>query len=613
MTNEILLNIKKKICNHPLMTIAVIGIIIRLLMIPVTLVYDSNYWAIVIRNIETGSGLYELEGYYYTPVWGYFLGLISAFQSAFLDLGEMGIRSAEALSVEVPDMYLTANVTSISFLYSIKIPLMIIDLILSYLIYILVKEVTGDEKKSIIAFALTFICPSLLAATIGIAMPDGISAVFLVLTILLIRHDQPFFAGMCYSVSVLNKFFPAFLFFVILAYMISKYMDDKKRMRNNLLMAIAGGIVMSAILFIPQLLDGTIQYCFTFLSDRSGFSAGESPIELVTSYGRLILYSLVIIASVWMSYDLIKNRTDDQFRKFMIYCLTVIGLCFLYPPATQYLVIMTPVVAYFVVVESKKYIRCWILLSVGGFFMTYASTGTTLLPLAVYTNMFSVTDVVNFFNMTMTEVIGPINIFMIIYFITAVIQYSGIVLTLWYIYNDHFRKKNNNQEASVEPKENPDAEMRDDPMTNLMELYRKYEEIILYLIFGFLTLVVNWSAYAIFVQCCIEINLSNILSWIVSVSFAFVVNKWFVFKSKLLVPIVVLRELGSFFAARIITGVIAIVLFPIVYALGMDQTIFGVDGFAAKIFTTVLEIILNWAFSKFLIFNLSKKKEKNEN
>ena len=150
-------------------------------------------------------------------------------------------------------------------------------------------------------------------------------------------------------------------------------------------------------------------------------------------------------------------------------------------------------------------------------------------------------------------------------------------------------------------------------MTNLMELYRKYEEIILYLIFGFLTLVVNWSAYAIFVRCGIEINLSNILSWIVSVSFAFVVNKWFVFKSKSLVPIVVLRELGSFFAARVITGVIAIVLFPIVYALGMDQTIFGVDGFAAKIFTTVLEIILNWAFSKFLIFNLSKKKEKNEN
>ena len=145
-------------------------------------------------------------------------------------------------------------------------------------------------------------------------------------------------------------------------------------------------------------------------------------------------------------------------------------------------------------------------------------------------------------------------------------------------------------------------------MQNPKELYRKHEEIILYLIFGFLTTVVNWSTYALLVWCGLEINLSNIISWIIGVSFAFTVNKWFVFKSRILVPIVVLRELGSFFAARIITGVIAIILFPIVYALGMDQTLFGIDGFLAKMFTTVIEIFLNWLFSKFLIFDISKKR-----
>lgn len=146
----------------------------------------------------------------------------------------------------------------------------------------------------------------------------------------------------------------------------------------------------------------------------------------------------------------------------------------------------------------------------------------------------------------------------------------------------------------------------------LKELYRKHEEVILYLFFGVLTTVVNWSCYAILVLLGVEINLSNIISWIVGVLFAFTVNKWFVFKSRTLVPVTVLRELGSFFAARIITGVIAIVLFPIVYALGMDQTLFGVDGFLAKMFTTVIETLLNWLFSKFLIFDISKKKEKTE-
>ena len=146
-------------------------------------------------------------------------------------------------------------------------------------------------------------------------------------------------------------------------------------------------------------------------------------------------------------------------------------------------------------------------------------------------------------------------------------------------------------------------------MSTVIDLYKKHQEIILYLIVGFLTTVVNWGAYAILVQIGIEINLSNIISWIISVLFAFVMNKWFVFQSRDLTPIVVSRELGSFFAARIVTGIIAIVLFPIVYDLGMNQTILGTDGFAAKIFTTVLEIFMNWAFSKYLIFNVSKKKD----
>ena len=148
-------------------------------------------------------------------------------------------------------------------------------------------------------------------------------------------------------------------------------------------------------------------------------------------------------------------------------------------------------------------------------------------------------------------------------------------------------------------------------MSKIIDLYRKHQEAALYLLFGFLTTVVNWGTYAVLVLCGLEINVSNIISWITGVLFAFAVNKWFVFRSRSLVPVVVLRELGSFFAARIITGAIAIILFPIVYALGMNQTIMGIDGFVAKVFTTVIEIVLNWLFSKYLIFDLSKRKENN--
>lgn len=159
----------------------------------------------------------------------------------------------------------------------------------------------------------------------------------------------------------------------------------------------------------------------------------------------------------------------------------------------------------------------------------------------------------------------------------------------------------------------------------LMDLYHKimgkYREPIAYIFFGGLTTVVSWLSYALFVWIfgavgftgfdifgfhIDQLNLSNILSWICGVSFAFVVNKWFVFLSKSTSLKTVLRELGEFFAARIITGLIAIILFPILYNLGLNQSILGTDGFLAKITTSVIEIVLNWVFSKYIIF---KKKD----
>ena len=75
---------------------------------------------------------------------------------------------------------------------------------------------------------------------------------------------------------------------------------------------------------------------------------------------------------------------------------------------------------------------------------------------------------------------------------------------------------------------------------------------------------------------------------------------------------VVITELGSFFGARALTGIVAIVLFPILYNVGLNQSLFGTDGFFAKIITSFLEIVLNWVFSKYLIFRHKKKDIESE-
>lgn len=135
----------------------------------------------------------------------------------------------------------------------------------------------------------------------------------------------------------------------------------------------------------------------------------------------------------------------------------------------------------------------------------------------------------------------------------------------------------------------------------------KYREPVAYVFFGGLTTVVNWLAYMLFVWMGIDINISNILSWVVGVLFAFVVNKWFVFENKSLEVKTVMIEMGAFFGARIVTGVIAIILFPVLYNLGLNQSFLGTDGLPAKIVTSVIEIILNWVFSKYLVFRENKK------
>lgn len=131
-------------------------------------------------------------------------------------------------------------------------------------------------------------------------------------------------------------------------------------------------------------------------------------------------------------------------------------------------------------------------------------------------------------------------------------------------------------------------------------------EVMMYLIFGVLTTIVSWLSYALFVHIGIDINISNALSWVCGVLFAFVTNKWFVFMSRTVTLKVVLYELGSFFGARIVTGVIAIILFPILYAIGLNQSMFNTDGFLAKMVTSAIEIILNWIFSKYIVFRRKK-------
>ncbi|MEG1242217.1 MAG: GtrA family protein [Oscillospiraceae bacterium] len=150
--------------------------------------------------------------------------------------------------------------------------------------------------------------------------------------------------------------------------------------------------------------------------------------------------------------------------------------------------------------------------------------------------------------------------------------------------------------------------MNSKPST-LRLLFDKYREVIMYIFFGGITTIVSWLVYSICEKGLgFGLFASGIVSWIIAVSVAFVTNKLWVFDSKSWQAKLVFTEAVAFFGGRLATGALEVVAVPALVKLGLDSTLFGVEGLPAKIIVSVVIIILNYILSKFFAFNFGKKK-----
>lgn len=150
------------------------------------------------------------------------------------------------------------------------------------------------------------------------------------------------------------------------------------------------------------------------------------------------------------------------------------------------------------------------------------------------------------------------------------------------------------------------------------ELIRNNRELISYLFWGVLTTVVSWGSYALFAKLFAAatamgqetlVLVSNILSWVCAVLFAFVTNKIWVFRSRSWAGKLVAVEMLKFVASRAATGAAEILLVPAVVWLGIDRPVLGITGGLAKIIVSLTVVIVNYVLSKFLVFTSVKKKD----
>lgn len=140
----------------------------------------------------------------------------------------------------------------------------------------------------------------------------------------------------------------------------------------------------------------------------------------------------------------------------------------------------------------------------------------------------------------------------------------------------------------------------------IMALYKKYEEIIVYLIVGVLTTIVSWVAkfganallfHNTMYPTFFENAVLSTVNWVTGVIFAYFTNRKFVFKSNKPMK----EEAPKFVLSRIATLFLDLAAVQVLTAAGVNLVV-------ATVISAVLVVVGNYVFSKLFVFN--KKKEK---
>ena len=120
--------------------------------------------------------------------------------------------------------------------------------------------------------------------------------------------------------------------------------------------------------------------------------------------------------------------------------------------------------------------------------------------------------------------------------------------------------------------------------------------VVMYLVFGVLTTLVDWVAYRVLRLSGLGYMFSNVAAWGAAVVFAFVTNKFMVFNSKSVDRLVIIKEFISFVGARVFSLLLQLagIELMINYA--------NINEYIAKAVMTVVVVVCNYVFSKLFIF-----------
>lgn len=134
-------------------------------------------------------------------------------------------------------------------------------------------------------------------------------------------------------------------------------------------------------------------------------------------------------------------------------------------------------------------------------------------------------------------------------------------------------------------------------MDFILKMWKKYEEAINYLFWGFVAFLLSMVLFYIFANVMgIYEQIANVFSWVICVIFTYLTNRTFVFKSKVTGFQNISKEFTEFVTARVVTLVMEnVILFITIDMLTINNMI-------AKFVGQFVVIVSNYILSKLWIF-----------
>lgn len=128
-------------------------------------------------------------------------------------------------------------------------------------------------------------------------------------------------------------------------------------------------------------------------------------------------------------------------------------------------------------------------------------------------------------------------------------------------------------------------------------LFKKYRELILYVFFGGLTTLVNWGSYWLLSgPFSLPYMPATAAAQVLSILFAYVTNRLWVFQSHAHGPAGVLKEMLRFFGAR------GVSFFLDLGCMYVGVSLLHVNDKLMKLLANVVVVIANYVFSKLFVF-----------